>query len=136
MIGIVLRALLHVESGDGVGNEIYIDDIHAIFRPQWEERQSGEKYKGPHHVELRSLGAAAVTEHDAGTEDSFGYFRQKLANHVLAKLLSARVGIVVGAVPVNRIIFGDNFVLALAGNCDGADVAEAAQTVIVIYLQP
>src|SRR5579864_4998517 len=108
MIGIVLRALLHVESGDGVGNEIHIDDIHAIFRPQWEERQSGEKYEGPHHIELRGLSAAAVAEHDAGTEYGFRYFRQKLTNHVLAKLLSARVGIVVGAVPVNRILFRDD----------------------------
>src|SRR6266446_10769299 len=103
MIGIALSPLLRVEGGDCVGNKIHIDDVHAIARTQWKRRQSSEEHKGAYHVELCSLGAAAVTQHDAGTKNSLRYVGQKLANHMLAEFLCASVGIIVGTIPIDGI---------------------------------
>src|SRR5215469_14582798 len=96
---------------DCVRNEIHIDDIHTIFRSKRKHRQPGEKYKSSHHIELCGLTAAAVAKHDARTEKRLGHVRQKLPDHVLTELLGSSVWIIVGAVPVNRLVFADNFVL-------------------------
>src|SRR5271168_1404286 len=53
-------------------------------------------------------------------------------HHVLAEFLGARVGIVVGAGPVDRGIFGDDLVLALAGYGDGGYVRIAQETVAIL----
>src|SRR5439155_18730720 len=63
MIRIKLRLLFHVQCGDGVGNEVNIDDIHAIFRPQRQHRQAGKKHERAHHVELRSFATPAFSEY-------------------------------------------------------------------------
>ncbi len=52
-------------------------------------------------------------------------------DHVLAEFFGAGVGIVVGAIPVDRGVFLDYFVRALAGDGNRADVAEAAEAVLV-----
>ena len=53
-----------------------------------------------------------------------GDIGEQLVDHVLAEFFSARVGVVVGAVPVDGGVFGDDFVLAVAGDGDGGNVAE------------
>ena len=53
---------------------------------------------------------------------------------MLAELFGACVWIVIGAVPVDRIVFCNDFVLALAGNGDRAHMAESSQSMVVIYL--
>ncbi len=77
-------------------------------------------------------GAAAVAQHDAGTKNGARHVGEKFAHHVLAEFFRARVRIVVGAVPVNRSVFGDDFVAARARHGDGGDLAEAAQAVGVL----
>jgi hypothetical protein len=57
---------------------------------------------------------------------------QQLVQHVLAELLGAGVGVVVGALPVDDVVLGDDLVLALAADGDGGDVGEAAQAVVVL----
>ena len=52
-------------------------------------------------------------------------------HHVFAEFFRARVGIVVGAVPINRGIFGNDFVAALARHGHGRNLAESAQAVRV-----
>ena len=71
------------------------------FGTKGERRQSGEKDEGLHHIELSGFRAAAVAQNDAGTEDGDRHVRQQFANHVLAEFLGARVGIVIGAIPVD-----------------------------------
>ena len=73
----------------------------------------GQEDKRPHHVELRCLGIAAVSQHNAGPENRQRHIRQQLAHHVLAKFLRARIRIVIGAVPIDRVVLGDDFVAAL-----------------------
>jgi hypothetical protein len=53
---------------------------------------------------------------------------------VLAEFLSACIWIVIGAVPIDRLVFDDNFVLPLSRNRNRAYVTEAPQSVIVINL--
>ncbi len=69
-----------------------------------------------------------------GRKTVFGSIRQQHPRHVLTKFLGARVGIVVGTIPFDRAIFGDDFVAALARYRDGADLAETPQAVIVLRL--
>ena len=54
------------------------------------------------------------------------------SHHVLAEFLCAGVGIVVGAIPVDRTIFRHHFVLPLPGHGHRAHVTEAAQAMIVV----
>ena len=121
-----------MQCGDGVGNEVNIDDIHAIFRPQRQHRQAGKKHERAHHVELRSFATPAVSEHNAGTKNCLRNRRQQLPNHVLAEFFGARIRIVIRAVPVNGFVLGNNFVLALTSHRNRADVAEAAQAMVVV----
>ena len=134
MISIVLRALSHVQRGDCVRHEVYIDNVHTIARTQREDRQSCQENERPHHIELSSFCAAAVTENNAGTENGFRHIRQELANHVLAKFFGARIGIVIRAVPVDGIIFSDDLALTLPGHGYRAHVTEAAEAVVVVHL--
>src|SRR5271163_4364064 len=50
---------------------------------------------------------------------------------MLAEFFCARVGVVVGAIPIDRSVFLNYLVGTLAGDGDGADVTEAAQAVLV-----
>ena len=67
-----------------------------------------------------------------GRKIVIGHLRQQLADHVLAEFLGAGVRIVVRAVPIDRLVFGDHFILPLARHRHGAHMAEAAQAVIVV----
>ncbi len=67
-----------------------------------------------------------------GRKTVFGVSGSSIARHVLAELLRARVGIVVGTVPFDRAILGHDFVAALARHRHRADLAEAPQAVIVL----
>src|SRR5260370_20448719 len=48
---------------------------------------------------------------------------------MLAEFFCARVGILVGAIPIDRGVLGDDFVAASSSYGDGRDLAEAAQAV-------
>src|SRR5579862_1655152 len=121
-----------MKSRDCVGNEINIHDVDFVVGTKRQHAQTSQEYERLDHVELRCLGMPAIPEDDAGAEDCLGSVGKEHPRHVLAKLLRARVGIVVGAVPLDGAIFRYDFVATLAGHGYGADLAEAAQTVIML----
>ncbi len=84
------------------------------------------------HIELRSLRAAAVAQNDGGAENGLGHVGQKLIAHVLAEFLGARVGIVIRARPIDRGVFGYDFVFSFARNGNGGNVRIAAQAVAIL----
>ena len=49
-----------MKSGDGVGYEIYRDNIDAIAGAEGQHREAGEEDEGADHVELIGFGAAAI----------------------------------------------------------------------------
>src|SRR4051812_567171 len=134
MIGVVLGALFHMQTRNCIRNKIYIHDVHAIARAQGQRRQSSKKNESAHHVELGRLCAAAVAENNAGSKNRLWRIGKQLANHVLAEFLSACIWIVIGTVPIDRLVFGDDLVLPLSRNRNRAYVTEAPQSVIVINL--
>src|SRR5207248_10880494 len=85
-----------------------------------------------HHLELRGFRVPAVPEYDAGTKNSEWNFRQKLPNHVLAKLFGSRIRIVIGTIPGNGLIFADDFIMTFPSHRHRADLAEPPQSVIMI----
>ena len=132
MIGVVLRLFFLMQGGDRVGDKIHVHDVDLVLGAERQHRQARQEHERLHHVELRGLGMAAVAQHDAGPKNGVRRIRQQLPHHVLAKFLGARVGIVVGAVPIDGAVFGDHFVAALPRHRHRADLAEAAQAVIVL----
>src|SRR6267142_3346492 len=88
------------------------DNVNSIVGPQRENREACKGVERLHHIELRGLRAAGIAEDDGGAENGTGYIGKKLMDHVLAEFFRASVGIVVRAVPVNRSVLGDDFVLA------------------------
>src|ERR1051326_68183 len=78
MVGVVLRPILYVQASDGVGDEINIDDIHAVFRAERQDWKSRQEHESAHHVELRGFRPAAVTENNAWAKNRLGNFRQQL----------------------------------------------------------
>ncbi len=58
-----------MQRGDGVGDEVYRDDIKAIAGAEGKHGEAGEEDEGAHHVELIGFGAAAIAEDDAGAEN-------------------------------------------------------------------
>src|ERR1700683_1238811 len=110
MVDVVLRLGLLMQGRDGIGDEIHIDDIDLVGGAKWKYGQSCQEYEGLHHVELRGLRMAAVAENDAGPENSGWSIRKQHMQHVLAKFLGTRIGIVVGAIPFNSAVFGYHFV--------------------------
>ena len=131
MVNLVQWIFFLMQRGDGVGDEIHRDDINAIAGAEGEHGEAGEKDEGADHVELIGFGAAAIAQDYARTENCALHVWQQLADHVLAELFGAGIGIVIRAVPVYRVVFLDDFVRALAGYGYRADVAEAAQAVLV-----
>ena len=131
MVGVVRGLLFLMQGDDGVGHEIHRNDVNAISRAEGQDPQTCQEDEGLDHVELGGFPAAAVAQDDAGAEDGAGHVGEQFSNHVLAKFLGAGVGVVVGAVPVDGLLLAHHFVRALAGDGDGADVADAAQAVEV-----
>src|SRR6202008_3520521 len=107
---------------DGFGNVVRRHDVNFIVRAQRKNRHLRQNVKGLNHVELRSLGAAAVAHDDGGAENRLGHVGQKLIGHVLAEFLGARVGIVIGARPVDGRVFADDFVFSFSGDGNGGNV--------------
>src|ERR1700733_8533785 len=122
IINLVRWIIFLMQRGDGVGDEIHGADINAI---------AGEEDEGADHVELIGFGPAAIAQDDAGAEDGALNVWQQLANHVLAEFFGAGVRIVVGTVPIYCSVFLDYFVGTVSCDCYGADVAKAAQAVLV-----
>ena len=119
-----------VQIRDGLGHEVHRHDVHAIGRTKGEHRQPREKGERTDHVELRGFRPAAVAEDDARPENRDRHVAQQAAHHLLAAPLRARVRIVVGPRPVERLVFPDDLVAAVAGDGHGADVADAPDGVI------
>ncbi|GBC83338.1 hypothetical protein HRbin10_02485 [bacterium HR10] len=132
MIRLVFRPLLLMERDDGVGDEVHRHDIHAIVRTEGQDGEAGQEDEGAHHIELRGGPIAAIPEHDARPKDRARDIGQQLPDHVLAELLRPRVGIVIRAVPINGLILAHDLVAAMAGDSDGAHVAEAAHSMILV----
>src|SRR5262249_46675771 len=110
VIGVELRLILLMKCGDRVCNEIHVHDVDLV---RWTKRQNGqtrEKDKCLDHVELRRFRMAAVAQDDAGTEDGFRRIWQQHPRHVLAEFLGTRIRIVIRSVPIDRLVFRDEFV--------------------------
>src|SRR5579862_2674492 len=133
MVRIVLRLLFLMEGSNCSGYKIHIHDVDFVVRTKRQNRQSCEKNEGSDHVELRRLTTPTVPQNNTWAEDSDRDFGQELPDHVLAKFLGARVGIIVRAIPLNRSILGDDFVLAFAGNGNGAHMTETPHTMVVMH---
>src|SRR5439155_15713135 len=94
----------------------------------------GQKDEGAHHVKLRGFWTAAVSKNDAGPEDGSRHLRQKLPDHMLAEFLGTSVGIIVGAVPINGIVFRHDLILPFSRDCDRTHMAEAAKSVVMVHV--
>src|ERR1700756_4742991 len=105
MVSVVLRLIFQVQGGDGIGDEINVDDVDLVVRAKRQRRQSRQEDKRLHHVELSGLGMAAVAENDAGAKNRLGRIRKQNVSHVFAEFLGAGVGIIVGTIPLDRLIF-------------------------------
>src|SRR3954447_17019691 len=125
MIGIELRLILLMQSGDRIGNKIHIHYVDLVLRTERKRGQAGEKNERLDHIELRGLGATAVTQNDAGPEYRFWRVRQQDPGHVFTELLGSCVGIVIGAIPFDSMILGYDFVLPLSGYSHRTHFAEA-----------
>src|SRR5689334_19585497 len=75
---------------------------------------------------------SAIPEDDARSKHSFRSIRQQNSRHVFAELFGAGIRIVVGTVPVNRVIFGDDFVAPLPGYSDRTYLTKAPETVVML----
>ena len=104
------------------------------MRTEGQHRQSRQEHERPHHVELRGLGIAAISQDDAGPENGQRHVRQQLAHHVLAEFFRARIGIIIRALPLNRPVFHNNFVAALSRHRHRAYIRKPLQPVIVVCL--
>ncbi len=125
-----MRLLVQVH--DRVGDVVRRHDVDAVVGTQWQQRKTRQKHKCAHHVELRGFRPAAVAQHDARAKNGARHVGKQLAHHVLAKFLGARVGIVIGTVPIDGAIFADHFVAAVPGHSHRADLAEPPQAVGIV----
>ena len=132
VIDLVLRIRFLVQRDDGLRNVVHRNDIDPVGRAKRQNRQARKKYECADHVELRRFRAAAVAQHDARTKHGSRNIGQQFPHHVLAEFFRARIGIVVGAVPVDGSVFGNHFVAAVPRHGDGGNLAEAAQAVRVL----
>src|SRR5271154_7517134 len=131
MIDVVSGFFLLMESCNCVGDEVHRNDIDAVRGPEGKRWKPGKEHERANHVELIRFWTAAIAQDDAGTKNGARHVRKQLPNHVLAELFCSRVGIVVRAVPIDRGVFLDYLIGALASNGDSTYVAEPAQSVLV-----
>ncbi len=113
-----------------VRDVIHRNDVDSIRRAKRKNWQPGEKYERADHVELIRFRAAAVAQHDAGAKNRALHVREQLAHHMLAEFLGARVGIVVGTIPVDRSVFLTTSLARCPGHGDRAHMAESPQSVL------
>jgi len=105
VIDAVLNARSLVQLYDRSTDVIRRHDVEPPVGIERQHRQAREQRKCAHHIELRRLGEAAITEHDARAEHDRRHVRQELVQHVLGELLRARVRVVVAAIPIDRRVF-------------------------------
>ena len=133
MVNLVLRVRLSGAARPRSPRRNPPERCRSDRRAEGQHRKSGEKNERAHHVELRRFrrGGCRPARCWDGKRcaDTSG---SKLAHHVLAEFLGARVGIVVGAVPVDRSDPPDHFMAAVPGDGHGGDLAEAAQAVGIL----
>jgi len=121
-----------VNGDNRLANIIGGHDINSVGWTKRKNRETCEHAERLDHIKLRGFGAAAVTEHDGRAKNGALHVRKKLMDHVFAEFFGAGVWVVVGAPPIDGVIFLDDFVLTGAGDGDGGDVGKAAQTVMVL----
>ncbi len=132
MINVVLRIRLHVQGRNRIRHKIHIHNVNLVMRTKRQHRQSRQESERPHHVELRRLRMPAVPQYDAGPENRQRHVRQQLAHHVLAEFLRPRIGIVIRTIPLNRLIFRNNFVAAFPRHRHRTHVRKPLQPVIIL----
>src|SRR6266404_7987998 len=108
------------------------NDVNAIRGLERKNRQTGENAERLHHVKLRGFRATAIAEHDSGTENGARDIGEQLVDHVFAEFFGARVGIVVGALPIDGGVFLYDFVLACSCDSYGRHVRKTAQAMVVL----
>ena len=132
MIDVVLRLILQVQGGNSIGDKIHIDDVNFVIRSERKHCQARQEHVRLHHIELSRLCMAAVAKDDARAEDGLRRVGKQNASHMFTEFLRAGVGIIVGTIPFDRLIFGDNLVAAFPCNRYRADFAEAGQAVVML----
>src|SRR5580693_5580000 len=133
MISVVLRAIFLMQRGNRISHEVDVYNVNLVIRTKRKHRQSSQEHKRFDHVELGSLRATAIAEHDARTKNRKRHFRQKLPDHVLAKLFCPGIRIVIRPLPIDRLILRDYFILTFAGHSHRTDMAKAAEPMIVVH---
>ena len=126
MIDAVGGRLFLMNGHDCFADVVGRHDIDFILGTERKNRHLSENVESLDHIELRSLRPAAVSHNDGGAKKSLGHIGEKLIGHVLAEFLGARVGIVIGAGPVDGGVFGDDFVFSFSRDGDGGNVRIAA----------
>src|SRR5580700_597294 len=132
MIRVVGGTVFLMQRGDCLRHEIDVHNVNLIRRTKWQRREASEEYECLYHIELSSLRITAIAQDDARPKNCFRRLWQQDSHHVLAEFFRARIRIIIRALPVNRTVLADYFVLPLAGNCDCAHLAEALEPVIVL----
>ena len=132
MVDLVRRIIFLVQRHNRVRDEVHGNNIDAIGRAEGKRRKPGEKNKRADHIELICFRAAAIAKNDAGAKNR-ALARPAAAAEPCARRISScarrdrnRSGSNQSKCLPATTSFG-----ALPGNGDGADVAEAAQAVIV-----
>ena len=132
MIDAVGGRLFLMNGHDCFADVVGRHDVDFILGTERKNRHLSENVESLDHIELRSLRPAAVSHNDGGTKKRLGHIGEKLIGHVLAEFLGARVGIVIGAGPVDGGVFGDDFVFSFSRDGDGGNVRIAAQAVAIL----
>src|SRR5579862_15712 len=108
MVDLVFRLLFLMQGSDRVGYKIDIYDVDFVVGSEWQCGKAGQENERLDHVELGGLGTAAIAQDDARPENGLRSVRKQDSRHVLAKFLGAGVGVVVGTIPFDRTILGDD----------------------------
>src|SRR5580693_5739204 len=101
MISVVLRAIFLMQRSNRISHEVDVHNVNLVIRTKRKHRQSSQENERFDHVELGSLRATAVSEHDARTKNRKRHFWQKLPDHVLTELFRTGVRIIIRPLPIN-----------------------------------
>ena len=116
-----------VDRDDGFGDEVHVDNVHFVRRAKGKRGQSREEHERAHHVELRRFSVTRIAQNDARTKDRVRDVGQQFRDQCARRTSCARVRVIIGTVPIERLVFLDYLVNAMAGDGHGRDVAEPSQ---------
>src|SRR5690348_14629379 len=103
-----------VNGHHGFADIVRWHDVDSILRTQRKHGHPRQKMYRLHHVELRSLWASAVPEHNGRPENRLLHVWEQTIRHVLAKLFCPRIRVVIGPLPVNGTLFGYHFIFSFS----------------------